>query len=140
MATDVPTDVEQDEPSTIACPKCQAPMEKVKFQNIEIDRCTKCLGLWFDMLEREHLDELKGSETIDIGPVHKENKMEVVRINCPKCHTPMIRMVDMKNPDIWYEACKVCYGVFYDSGEYREHKEHHVFGFFGDLFNRRERK
>jgi hypothetical protein len=52
----------------------------------------------------------------------------------------MIRMVDVKHPDVWYESCQVCYGVFHDAGEYSEHKEHHAFGFFADLFNKRERK
>jgi len=92
------------------------------------------------MLEREHLDELAGSEAIDVGPAHKEARDEIVRINCPVCHTPMIRMVDLNNPSIWYESCKVCYGVFYDAGEFREHREHHVLGFFKDLFNRTERR
>ena len=115
-------------------------MEKVKFQNIEIDRCAKCFGLWFDMLEREHLDAIKGSESIDIGQPRKENRGAVVRINCPVCHTPMIRMVDLKNRNVWYESCKVCYGVFYDAGGVQEHKEHHAFGFFADLFDRKERK
>ena len=79
------------------------------------------------------------SEAIDIGPAHVERRDEVVRINCPVCHTPMIRMVDLKNPNIWYESCKVCYGVFYDAGEFREHKEHHVMGFFRDAFHGKER-
>jgi Zn-finger nucleic acid-binding protein len=140
MAIDTTNDVETIDRPPISCPKCAAAMEKVTFQNIEVDRCINCKGLWFDMLEREHLDELKGSESIDIGPAHKEARDEVVRINCPVCHTPMIRMVDLNNPSIWYESCKVCYGVFYDAGEFREHKEHHVLGFFKDLFNRTERK
>jgi uncharacterized protein len=137
METDIPSEIEADRPSTITCPKCQAPMEKVKFQDIEIDRCTKCRGLWFDMLEREHLDALKGSATIDIGPAQKENRDKAVRINCPVCHTPMIRMVDLNNRNISYESCQVCYGLFYDAGEFREHKERHVFGFFRELFKRK---
>ena len=139
MTTDVPNDAATPDRCSIACPKCQAAMEKVTFKNIEIDRCTACRGLWFDMLEREHLDALKSSESIDIGPAHKEKRDEVVRINCPVCHTPMIRMVDLKNRNVWYESCPVCYGVFYDAGEFREHKEHHVFGFFRDLFDQKER-
>jgi Zn-finger nucleic acid-binding protein len=140
MDTDTPNDIEPENPSAISCPKCKAAMEKVKFQNIEVDRCTSCKGLWFDMLEREHLDAMKGSESIDIGPARKEDRAAVVRINCPVCHTPMIRMVDLKNRNVWYESCKVCYGVFYDAGEFRKHKESHVLGFFRDLFNRKERE
>ena len=64
-------------------------MEKVIFQDIEVDRCIACRGLWLDMLEREQLDALSGSESIDIGPPHNEDRDKVVRINCPVCHTPM---------------------------------------------------
>ena len=42
------------------CPKCNSMMEKVEYQSIEIDRCTNCYGIWFDMLEAEHLKEMKG--------------------------------------------------------------------------------
>ena len=122
------------------CPKCGAAMEKVTFQNIQVDRCTACKGLWFDMLEREHLEALKGSEQIDVGPRRAEDRGQIVRINCPVCHTPMIRMVDPNQPHVWYESCTVCFGVFFDAGEFRDLKEHKVLGHFRDLFHRRERK
>ena len=140
MATDAPVEANGNDSKTLTCPKCKSPMEKVKFQDIEVDRCTSCRGLWFDMLKREHLDALKGSQSIDIGAPSAEKRDAVVRINCPVCHTPMIRMVDLKQPHIWYESCTVCFGVFYDAGEFREHKEHHVLGFFKDLIGRGERK
>ena len=40
------------------CPKCAQAMEKVKFQDVEIDRCINCGGMWFDMLELEDLKKL----------------------------------------------------------------------------------
>jgi Zn-finger nucleic acid-binding protein len=47
-------------------------MEKVTFKDIEVDRCTNCKGLWYDMLEHEELKGLKNSEEIDTGdPVKK---------------------------------------------------------------------
>lgn len=134
-------DAKEDLPDrpALACPKCAAAMEKVAFQNIEVDRCTACKGIWFDMLEREHLDALKGSDSIDTGPAHAEDRTKVVRIKCPVCHEPMIRMVDLNNRDVWYESCPVCYGLFYDAGEFRQHHEHHALGLLSNLFNRKER-
>ena len=49
------------------CPKCSAEFETVKYENINIDRCSGCQGLWFDMLEKEDLKQIEGSELIDIG-------------------------------------------------------------------------
>jgi Zn-finger nucleic acid-binding protein len=44
------------------CPKCDSAMEKVRFEKIEVDRCTNCKELWFDMLEHEHLKAMEKSE------------------------------------------------------------------------------
>jgi Zn-finger nucleic acid-binding protein len=33
-------------------------MESVSYQGVEVDRCAKCAGLWFDMLEAEDLKKL----------------------------------------------------------------------------------
>jgi hypothetical protein len=35
----------------------------------------------------------------------------------------MLRMVDPAQPHVWYEACKVCNGVFLDAGEFRDLRE-----------------
>jgi Zn-finger nucleic acid-binding protein len=34
-------------------------MASVPYQGIELDRCTKCGGLWLDMLEAEDLKKLR---------------------------------------------------------------------------------
>jgi Zn-finger nucleic acid-binding protein len=115
-------------------------METVAHQGIEVDRCTGCKGIWFDMLEAEHLKEIEGSETIDVGDpkVGRElNKTD--QIQCPECHEPMLRMVDNRQPHIWYESCPVCYGLFFDAGEFTDFKEETILDFFRDLFAR-ERK
>lgn len=128
-------------PRTLICPKCGRPMEPVRFDHYTVERCTGCRGLFFeDALVREHLEAMDGSESLDIGPPRRENRDEVVRINCPACHAMMIRMVDVDQPHIWYESCPVCFGVYLDAGEFRDHKEHKVLNYFRDLFRRVERK
>ena len=122
------------------CPKCGGDMEKVTYQEIKVDRCTRCKGIWFDMLEAEQLKALKGSEDIDTGdPKLGKVFSKVEKINCPVCHSQMIRMVDLDQPHIWYEACTVCYGLFFDAGEFRDHKEETVLDFFKDLFTKERR-
>jgi len=117
------------------CPKCASDMEKVTYRNIDVDRCQACKGIWFDMLEHEHLKAIQGSESIDIGDpkVGSDNDM-IRRISCPVCQTDMIQMVDNKQPHIGYEACTTCYGVFFDAGEFKDYKEESILDFFKDLF------
>lgn len=122
------------------CPKCKSGMEKVNYQDITVDRCTNCEGIWFDMLEQEKLKEMNGSEAIDIGdPDTGEKFNKIEDINCPKCTTKMIKMVDAKQHHIWFEKCTICYGVFFDAGEFKDYKEENILDFFKDLFTK-ERK
>lgn len=106
------------------CPKCAATMEMVSYEGIEIDRCTSCQGIWFDMLEHEDLKNISGSEAIDVGPPdlgREQNSKH--RISCPVCKEPLIRMVVGAQPHISYEACTVCYGVYFDAGEFTDFRE-----------------
>ena len=122
------------------CPKCDSEMEKVTFASFEVDRCTGCKGLWFDMLEHEDLKKIAGSEEIDNGDPEEGKKYnEKSDVICPKCHISMIKMVDLNQPHIWYETCHSCFGVFFDAGEFRDYKEDTLLDYFKDLFAR-ERK
>jgi Zn-finger nucleic acid-binding protein len=124
----------------VDCPKCNSPMEKVKYGSIEVDRCTTCKGIWFDLREHEHLKALSGSESIDTGsPEEGATHSKIGDIDCPVCHARMIRMVDVKQPHIWYESCPVCYGVFFDAGEFKDYKEETVQDFFKDLLAQERR-
>ena len=102
-------------------------MEKISFNEIEVDRCTGCQGIWFDMLEKEKLKALPHSEMIDTGDP-KIGKIfdQTCRIDCPRCQAKMITMVDSEHPHIHFESCTVCYGAFFDAGEFRHYKSNTI--------------
>ncbi len=105
------------------CPKCDAEMAKVTFESVEIDRCTKCHGLWFDALEKENLKEIGGSEAIDDGAPAVTGATTTKRqVLCPVCKTQLIKMTVLGHPGLHYESCTVCFGAFFDAGEYRQYK------------------
>lgn len=115
------------------CPKCQSAFEQVSFADAVADRCTNCQGIWFDNLEHELLKEYAGS--MDIGDPDKGvefNKID--RISCPVCTgSQMLRMVDSAQPHIWFESCPVCYGRFYDAGEFKDFSTFTIGDFIKDL-------
>jgi Zn-finger nucleic acid-binding protein len=118
------------------CPKCQAQFETITFQDIEVDRCLDCRGLWFDMLEKEDLVRIEGSEAIDIGSDQvgeKYRNMEDVK--CPHCKVEMLPMVDKDHFHIKYESCPICYGAFFDAGEFRDLKENSVLERFRQMLH-----
>ena len=119
----------------MTCPKCRSEMARVFHESIEFHRCIDCEGLWFDMLEDEHLKAIAGSEDIDVGSPQVGQSFDAVdRISCPVCHTRMVRMVDARQRHIHYESCPACYGVFFDAGEFRDYKKETVLDFFRALF------
>jgi len=109
-------------------------MEKVQFSDFEVDRCVECGGLWLDLMEKEKLLDINGAESIDIGDPEKGHAHDALkRVNCPRCDTPMIRLVDIGQPHIWYESCQVCFGVYFDAGEFKDLAEHSLKDFFKGL-------
>ena len=110
-------------------------MQTVGYGQIYVERCIGCKGLWFDLLEHEQMAAIEGSEAIDIGGAELGRRFrEVDDIDCPHCSAPMLKMVDVHQPHIWYEGCPSCYGVFFDAGEFADYKEKTVMDFFRDLF------
>ena len=107
------------------CPKCQARMELVRFEDTEVDRCVRCGGLWFDVLEHEELRGRAGSEAIDTGPAWQAPMHDVQgKVFCPVDGALMLRLVSATQPHIWMESCPACHGTFFDAGEFTDLKEH----------------
>ena len=116
------------------CPKCHAAFEEVELTDGIVDRCTGCRGLWFDNMEHEELKQ--HAAVLDDGSASKGAEYNAVdRISCPRCpgDNHMIRMVDPIQPHIWFESCSICYGRFYDAGEFRDFSELT----FAEFFRRR---
>jgi len=115
------------------CPKCKRPMEQVTFEGIEVDRCTGCRGLFFDLMEAERLRGKHGSESIDVGDPRVGSQQNANdHIRCPRDTSPMVRIVDPDQPHLYLETCSVCYGTFFDAGEFTDWKQDSL----GDVFRR----
>ena len=107
----------------MTCPKCRAPMETVRYAEVEVERCTGCGGLWFDLLEHEDLKQVAGSEAIDSGDPEVGRRNDGVGpVHCPVDGVPLTRMVHARQRHLWYEMCPVCHGVFFDAGEFSDFK------------------
>ena len=116
------------------CPKCRSDMEQIEYEGTEVDRCTICSGIWFDAGEVEQLKNKKAAAIIDTGDEKTGKKSNAIdRYRCPRCSGAMIKMVDPKQPHIWYETCSSCYGSFFDAGEFRDLSELSISDFFKDL-------
>ena len=53
----------QKEAHWMKCPKCGSDLEEVKYQDVAIDRCGECGGLWLDQGELELLAKAEAKVT-----------------------------------------------------------------------------
>lgn len=103
----------------IRCPKCRSDMEQIDIEDVVIDRCTSCNGIWFDEGEVEALSNKEAAAAIDIGSADIGKQHNVVdNYPCPRCGGEMAKKVDPRQRHIWYETCIECDGSFFDAGEF----------------------
>ncbi|MEQ9000117.1 MAG: zf-TFIIB domain-containing protein [Coleofasciculus sp. B1-GNL1-01] len=121
--------------TSMKCPKCQGSLESVVYADIEVDRCADCHGIWFDSQEAQTLKTIEGSEAIDTGDPKIGSKFNAIEdIDCPKCKARMTKMVDLKQSHIWYEKCPICYGIWFDAGEFKDYKQEDIQDIFKGIF------
>lgn len=112
------------------CPACHKAMEQEDFGDALVDVCKEgCGGIWFDWSELQLLDEkheglgqsLQGALN---SPRHKDNARG--RINCPKCHVPMVAHFYKSETMVTIDECYSCGGFFLDAGELEVLRENHL--------------
>ena len=116
------------------CPKCLSDMTVIDYQEIEIDRCSDCFGMFFDHLEKEDLKALEGADSIDIGDEFVGARFnEILDVPCPKCNVKMDHVLHKEPFEIKFESCPQCHGAYFDAGEFRDYMEEEIFDQFQDI-------
>ncbi len=116
------------------CPKCSASMQALDVPTSNSLRCGQCLGIWVSVGEEGELTAC--ADSVDVGDeATGATWNQVDRIACPSCATDakLIRMIDARQPHIWFESCGTCFGRFYDAGELRDTAEHTLAEFIRNL-------
>jgi len=109
------------------CPKCVGILEEKTVEDIKIDVCWACEGIWFDegelgkILERDSenfctvdlgRDELDGKELSDVKDFLNEKSAK-----CPRCQKKMEKKPYEKNKSVLTDACPGGCGVWLDGTE-----------------------
>jgi Zn-finger nucleic acid-binding protein len=103
------------------CPVCKYDMIVVEYQNIELDYCNSCKGVWFDSGELELLLKsysLEEPKTFLDGILnsHEAVSSEKKR-NCPVCGHKMQKTAIGGQPEILIDMCRDKHGLWFDGGE-----------------------
>lgn len=111
----------------LSCPKCSGELETktVGDDNISVQRCNKCFGLFVPAGVTRKLLAIWGPDTnVDTGSELIGRKFDKVDdINCPNCKVKMDKIEDPHQPHIWIENCSMCGSTFFDAGELTDLKE-----------------
>ncbi len=102
------------------CPRCGDSFNTFEFRGIDLDKCNKCNGLWFDEGELKKIEkmELTGTDLSKLD-VNNHGKLEFNTGSgkCPKCENPLVEINFMYESKIKVDACEVCGGLWLDEGE-----------------------
>ena len=102
------------------CPVCRQPMLIVEFDDIELDACPDCKGIWFDAQELRELFELVGAPEHggELEVQLERLKHASARRSCPRCRG---RIEPVRAPttdgELILDQCPRGHGLWFDKGE-----------------------
>ncbi len=65
------------------CPKCRKELRKKQIDNIEVDNCPSCGGIWCDLGEYDAILNGKDTSHIEAGKASAEE--DAKKMTCPRC-------------------------------------------------------
>ena len=125
------------------CPVCKSAMIVLELDEVEVDYCTECEGIWLDAGELELL--LGGAVQSEglMGSFQPANTTEKKR-KCPICLKKMDKVLvgDAADKKELIDRCGRTHGLWFDGGELQEilkmghfDDEGRVQNLLGDLFS-----
>jgi len=94
-------------------------MVVLELEQVEIDYCTGCEGIWLDSGELELLlenevEREKLLKSLREDPGHSEKKHR-----CPVCNKKMVKVYVGGEKEVLIDKCKKNHGLWFDKGELR---------------------
>ena len=105
------------------CPHCKKKLSDTIFNNVDVNYCPHCLGLWFDEEELAMAKDNKDKDLrwLDIDLWKDEKKFKVsygIRL-CPVCRVPLYE-VYYGDSSIIVDVCNLCHGIWLDRAEFKK--------------------
>jgi Zn-finger nucleic acid-binding protein len=97
------------------CPVCKVPTYAVEHDQIELDLCPDCQGIWFDAGELELLLEQGEKATLTTAEASDEKPRP-----CPLCSKKMNKVNIGPSQRVLIDTCPTGCGVWFDDNELQE--------------------
>jgi len=103
------------------CPKCTVPLIRKGIDDIVLDECPQCRGIWFDPGELDALrDEIEPDlrwMNFDIWKKEGDFTVSDLPLGCPKCARPL-RVTRYETGDVRIRYCPSCRGIWLEHGDF----------------------
>jgi Zn-finger nucleic acid-binding protein len=125
------------------CPVCKDPMIVLELDQIEIDFCSSCEGIWLDAGEFELLLETEEDRVKLSSMLIEDNSVKEKSYRCPICNKKMSKVFVSEERKILIDKCKKSHGLWLDKGELKsvielssENKESKVINLLRQMFEK----
>ena len=112
----------------LTCPVCKKTMVDQDFGGVKVHVCVNgCKGLFFDWLQMQKLDHKNqgfGAALQAALNYPRANDANRERLHCPKCNLLMYQHQFALDKEVNIDECYGCGGMFLDSGELKELRDH----------------
>ena len=107
----------------LKCPICKKNLTSALFYNVEVDYCSRCLGVWFEEDELRLAKDAKDEDLkwldIDLWKDRKKFKISYGIRLCPSCRLPLYE-VYYGDSGIIVDVCNLCHGIWLDRAEFKK--------------------
>lgn len=126
------------------CPVCKEPMVVLELDQVEIDYCTSCEGIWLDSGELELLFETEDERKKLLDTLHEDPEHPEKQYKCPICNKKMVKVYVGEQKEVLIDKCKKEHGLWFDKGELKsvvdlgsDHKENKIVNLLKEMFESR---
>jgi Zn-finger nucleic acid-binding protein len=126
------------------CPACKDSMIVLELQQIEVDYCTSCEGIWLDAGELELMLETESERNRIIDLFKKADPGKEKSYSCPICGKRMLKFDVGEKEKVKIDKCKKNHGLWFDKGELQKvvefgsvDKENKIINLLTDMFERK---
>ena len=99
------------------CPLCKEPMVVLELDQVEIDFCVNCGGIWLDSGELELLLESKTEREKLMSSFKEATSTKEKSYPCPICGKRMSKILVGENEKVLVDKCRKEHGIWFDKGE-----------------------
>ena len=103
------------------CPVCKNAMITMELDEVEVDHCLDCGGIWLDSGELEMLLDGSNEAKNLLDSFTEAKKCSEKKRKCPICMKKMEKILaGAAEPAILLDKCRKGHGLWFDSGELQD--------------------